>query len=287
MVKLKSNLGVMHGQLGGLRIYEVNGETIGACLPGKVSNPRSVAQMKQRIKLNNILANYSYIKPFLKDNFEGLRGNKNAASFFRSYNLMLTPVWLQEKEKLQNYCVLSPYVVSQGRIPSVNYAFQDDCFCTDIDLACEDLNANTTIMDLFHTIKSLNDGWSNGDMLKILVVRQSKDTTTTGYPQRPEGAALSIELSNSRKLLSAMPMLELLRKADLISLCNIDGKLAVRVTDTVNYTYAFAVVHTRGEGMEVKASTQKICLSDNELYDYYCSDEAMTLALKSYKTQME
>lgn len=286
MVKLKSNLGPMQGRIGGIRVYEVNGETIGVSIPQKIKNPKSVAQMKQRIKINNILAIYRFIKPFLQNNFEGIRGNKNAASFFRSYNLMLNPLWLQEREKLFDYCVLAPYVVSQGRIPSVSYEFKDDCFCTDINIADDDLNDDMMIQMLTATIKAFNEGWATGDSLKILLVRQQKMTETDQHLHYPECASIAIELTNSKNSIKSIPMLDVPEGFGRLSLCNKDGKLAVRVSDTEHYTYGFAVVHTKGEGMDVKASSQTLCLSDNALYDYYCSDEAMTLALKSYKTDM-
>ena len=67
------------------------------------------------------------------------------------------------------------------------------------------------------------------------------------------------------------------------SLCNVDGKLAVRVADTAEYTYAFAIVHGRGQGRDKIVSSQQLCLSDNALYDSYCSKEAFDKAYESYK----
>ncbi len=113
MVKVKSSFGKVSGKNANTIYYEVNGETIGRSKPAKMGNPKTEAQMKQRIKMNNILNMYKYIKGYLQQNFEGIIGNKNASSFFRSYNLMKTPVWLTKGQKESYKFVLAPYVVAQ------------------------------------------------------------------------------------------------------------------------------------------------------------------------------
>ena len=119
MVKVKSSFGKVSGTSANTIYYEVNGVTFGRSKPSKMGNPKTEAQMKQRIKMNNILNMYKYIKGYLQQNFEGIIGNKNASSFFRSYNLMKTPVWLAKEQKESYKFVLAPYVVAQGRITSV------------------------------------------------------------------------------------------------------------------------------------------------------------------------
>jgi hypothetical protein len=66
-------------------------------------------------------------------------------------------------------------------------------------------------------------------------------------------------------------------------LCSVDGKLAVRVEDSEEYTYDFAVVHGRWQGRDKIVSSQQLCLSDTALYDSYCSREAFNKAYESYK----
>ena len=131
MVKVKSSFGKVSGTKANTIYYEVNGVTFGRSKPTKMGNPKTEAQMKQRIKMNNILNTYKYIKGYLQQNFEGIIGNKNASSFFRSYNLMKTPVWLTKAQKESCKFVLAPYVVAQGRINSAGYEFRDGMFVSD------------------------------------------------------------------------------------------------------------------------------------------------------------
>ena len=87
----------------------------------------------------------------------------------------------------------------------------------------------------------------------------------------------------SRTKIGDIPVLESLSNMSRFSLCSVDGKLAVRVEDSEEYTYAFAAVHGRGQGRDKIVSSQQLCLSDNALYDSYCSKEAFDKAYESYK----
>ena len=53
MVKVKSSFGKVSGTKANTIYYEVNGVTFGRSKPLKMGNPKTEAQMKQRIKINN------------------------------------------------------------------------------------------------------------------------------------------------------------------------------------------------------------------------------------------
>ena len=284
MVKLKSSIGIVNGRVGNMRFYERNGEIIGVSLPNGIRNPKSPAQMQQRIKMNNILNMYKYIKGYLQQNFEGIIGNKNASSFFRSYNLMKTPVWLTKEQKESYKFVLAPYVVAQGRIPTVGYEFRDGVFVSDINVGDLEINDETEERVLSSVICGNNEGWTNNDTLQIILLKQKRIRTSDEEIELPKCNSYVITLDNaSATKIGEIPVLESLSNMSRFSLCSVDGKLAVRVEDSEEYTYAFAVVHGRGQGRDKIVSSQQLCLSDNALYDSYCSKEAFDKAYESYK----
>ena len=284
MVKLKSSIGTVKGRVGNMRFYERNGEIIGVSLPNGIRNPKSPAQMKQRIKMNNILNMYKYIKGYLQQNFEGIIGNKNASSFFRSYNLMKTPVWLTKEQKESCKFVLAPYVVAQGRINSVGYEFRDGLFVSDINVGDLEINDETEESILSSIICDSNEGWANNDTLQIILLKQKRIRTSDEEIELPKCNSYVVTLDKaSRTKIDDIPVLESLSNMSRFSLCSVDGKLAVRVEDSEEYTYAFAAVHGRGQGRDKIVSSQQLCLSDNALYDSYCSKEAFDKAYESYK----
>jgi len=284
MVKVKSSFGKVSGTSANTIYYEVNGVTFGRSKPSKMGNPKTEAQMKQRIKMNNILNTYKYIKGYLQQNFEGIIGNKNASSFFRSYNLMKTPVWLTKAQKESYKFVLAPYVVAQGRIPTVGYEFRDCAFISDINIGDFELNDQTEERVLSSIICGNNEGWTNNDSLQVILLRQKRAASLDEEIAHPTCCSIVVSLDNSSATkIGDIAPLESLSNMSRFSLCSVDGKLAVRVEDSEEYTYAFAAVHGRGQGRDKIVSTQQLCLSDNALYDSYCSKEAFDKAYKSYK----
>ena len=284
MVKVKSSVGIIKGKAGNMSYFEVNGETIGRSFHTSIKNPKTEAQMKQRIKMNNILNMYKYTKGYLQQNFEGIIGNKNASSFFRSYNLMKTPVWLTKAQKESFKFVLAPYVVAQGRITSVNYEFRDGVFISDINVGDLVINDQTEESILSSIICGNNEGWTNNDSLQVILLRQKRVAALDEEIAHPTCCSIVVSLDNtSATKIGDIPVLESLSNMSRFSLCNIDGKLAVRVADTDEYTYAFAIVHGRGQGRDKIVSSQLLCLSDTALYDSYCGEEAFSKAYESYK----
>ena len=284
MVKVKSSLGIITGKANNMRFYELNGEVIGVTIPAETNNPKTELQMKQRIKMNNILNMYKYIKGYLQQNFEGIIGNKNASSFFRSYNLMKTPVWLTKAQKESYKFVLAPYVVAQGRINSVGYEFRDGVFVSDINVGDLEINDETEERVLSSVVCANNEGWTNNDTLQVILLRQKRVASLDEDIVHPTCCSILVNLDNaSATKIGEIPVLESLSNMSRFSLCNIDGKLSVRVDDTTEYTYAFAIVHGRGQGREKIVSSQQLCLSDTALNDSYCSSNAFNKAFESYK----
>ena len=284
MVKVKSSLGIMTGKANNMRFYELNGEVIGVPIPAVTNNPKTEAQMKQRIKMNNILNTYKYIKGYLQQNFEGIVGNKNASSFFRSYNLMKTPVWLTKSQKESYKFILAPYVVAQGRINTLGYEFRNGVFVSDINVGDLEINDETEERVLSSIICGNNEGWTNNDTLQVILLRQKRTASLDEEIAHPTCCSIVVSLDNSSATkIGEIPVFESLSNMSRFSLCSVDGKLAVRVEDLEEYTYAFAAVHGRGQGRDKIVSTQQLCLSDRALYDSYCSKEAFDKAYKSYK----
>ena len=284
MVKVKSSFGKVSGTSANTIYYEVNGVTFGRSKPSKMGNPKTEAQMKQRIKMNNILNMYKYIKGYLQQNFEGIIGNKNASSFFRSYNLMKTPVWLTKAQKESYKFVLAPYVVAQGRIPTVGYEFRDGVFVSDINIGDLEINDQTEERVLSSVVCANNEGWTNNDTLQVILLRQKRVAALDEEIAHPTCCSIVVSLDNSSATkIGEIAVLESLSNMSRFSLCSVDGKLAVRVSDTNEYTYAFAVVHGRGQGRDKIVSSQQLYLSDTALYDSYCGEEAFGKAYESYK----
>lgn len=287
MAILKSGLGTFSGKIGGIRAWESNGRTIVASYDVKCRNPKTEAQMKQRLKLINILNNYRVLKPALLENFEGIAGNRNAATFFRKYNLRQKPVWLTKTDALYHKVVLAPYCVSQGIIKPIEYSLSSAGLTSNIELGTTVKEVTTDVTNLAYAILQNHEDWSNGDTLQIVAMRQSLKDNLKSDSSRAEMEAVTFILTTGKNqpLDSVVGVNHL--KSMGITIANHDGRLGIDISNRSDYVYALALVHGRGTGIKRLLSTQNLVLSDTSIYDHYASSEQMVEALKSYKTKME
>lgn len=287
MAILKSGLGIFSGKIGGIRAWESNGRTIVASYDVKCRNPKTEAQMKQRLKLINILNNYRVLKPALLENFEGIAGNRNAATFFRKYNLRQKPVWLTKTDALYHKVVLAPYCVSQGIIKPIEYSLSSAGLTSNIELGTTDKEVTTDVTNLAYAILQNHEDWSKGDTLQIVAMRQSLKDNLKSDSSRAEMEAVTLIMTTGKNqpLDSVVGVNHL--KSMGITIANHDGRLGIDISNRSDYVYALALVHGRGTGIKRLLSTQNLVLSDTSIYDHYASSEQMVEALKSYKTKME
>lgn len=287
MAILKSGLGIFSGKIGGIRAWESNGRTIVASYDVKCRNPKTEAQMKQRLKLINILNNYRVLKPALLENFEGIAGNRNAATFFRKYNLRQKPVWLTKTDALYHKVVLAPYCVSQGIIKPIEYSLTSAGLTSNIELGTTVKEVTTDVTNLAYAILQNHEDWSNGDTLQIVAMRQSLKDNLKSDSSRAEMEAVTLIMTTGKNqpLDSVVGVNGL--KSMGITIANHDGRLGIDISNRSDYVYALALVHGRGTGIKRLLSTQNLVLSDTSIYDHYASSEQMVEALKSYKTKME
>ena len=287
MAILKSGLGTFSGKIGGIRAWESNGRTIVASYDVKCRNPKTEAQMKQRLKLINILNNYRVLKPALLENFEGIAGNRNAATFFRKYNLRQKPVWLTKTDALYHKVVLAPYCVSQGIIKPIEYSLSSAGLTSNIELGTTVKEVTTDVTNLAYAILQNHEDWSKGDTLQIVAMRQSLKDNLKSDSSRAEMEAVTLIMTTGKNqpLDSVVGVNHL--KSMGITIANHDGRLGIDISNRSDYVYALALVHGRGTGIKRLLSTQNLVLSDTSIYDHYASSEQMVEALKSYKTNME
>ena len=287
MAILKSGLGTFSGKIGGIRAWESNGRTIVASYDVKCKNPKTEAQMKQRLKLINILNNYRVLKPALLENFEGIAGNRNAATFFRKYNLRQKPVWLTKTDALYHKVVLAPYCVSQGIITPIEYSLSSAGLTSNIELGTTVKEVTTDVTNLAYAILQNHEDWSKGDTLQIVAMRQSLKDNLKSDSSRAEMEAVTLIMTTGKNqpLDSVVGVNGL--KSMGITIANHDGRLGIDISNRSDYVYALALVHGRGTGIKRLLSTQNLVLSNTSIYDHYASSEQMVEALKSYKTKME
>ncbi len=84
----------MSGSAGDLTFKTLNGQTVVSEKVVRMTNPRSVAQMRVRTRWSNVIAMYSGIRPLLNNGFENRPLGLSDYNMFVKVNMQRTPIYL-------------------------------------------------------------------------------------------------------------------------------------------------------------------------------------------------
>lgn len=272
MAKVGVN-GALSGLMGNAIFRNFNGHTHVYVKPDKVSNPRTINQQTQRLKLRNILNIYGVLKDSLRDNFQGKVGRQTDYTRFQGCNLSQPAVYMTMREGFVfRSSVVAPYVVSFGTLASMEYHIEDGWLVSDIKAEGLNLEEHSTLMEFASTIIAENEDWKNGDILEIIFcdqIEKQYDENT----MMPYASCMFVEIP--------------LNSGSRDSLAGYIGKLEIKVNEdgllcfrTPSFVGA-AIVKKRGVGRDTTTSVQSLVVN-NPVFDKYHSEEQKQLAIESY-----
>lgn len=185
------------GKVAGTTIYQSNGETVMRVINRSVKNPRTTAQLIQRIITKTVAKQYSAMKDIVDHSFEGVTAGANTMARFRSVNNTL----LRERiaaaqqagstfDEIYNFIPLKtnkfiPVSVqlSEGSLPQVQMVSATD------NAVCAIGSSNTYEGVLNHL------GLERGDQLTFITVEQVNGSFKFSYarvildPRETDGTA--------------------------------------------------------------------------------------------------
>lgn len=185
MAKVKS-MGLRNyvGRLGGSVYYMLKGQNIGRELAPAVSNPRTTSQQEQRLRLANMVAFYRSNQPWMKAGaFESKKQTWSDYNAFVSANAGVSPVYLTKAQAAAGGCVVAPYVVTKGSLPSVALISDDsnEQFVSDLYVGeLSGISGATTAAQLSQALRDNNNGLQEGDQLSFILNIQG--TNAEGTP---------------------------------------------------------------------------------------------------------
>ena len=257
----------LSGRVGDLVYFVRGGQQIVRSVPASVKNPRTDAQMLQRMKWANILAVYRALQPCLKDNFEAKAAGQTDYNRFVSINLNSLPVYLEKNAARMGAAVVAPYVVSQGSLPEIHVSGETPV--TDIALGTLTLDGATTVGEFARAVVQHNDGFCYGDCLTFLMLRQQEDSQD-GHPfVVPTFARVCLDPSDGSLLHGLAPA---------AGFSSVDGFLGA--ADVLSGA-GVAWVHSRTLNGRTHVSSQRLVV-ENDLLEGYSDPRMLSAASRSY-----
>ena len=277
MAILKGIFRKQTGSIGDMTLRVVNGQTVTS---EKVTRntSKTFAQMVRRVQWANVVNLFRAFEGTLHPSFESRPRSWSDFNAFMSANIGQFGVYLTASEASQGGCLVAPYQITRGSLPSVGMGTTEAGVITsDIKVGALDITDETTLAAFSAAVRANNSGWEYGDQLSAYVALQKVNTIT----QVPyvEVHAYEITLAEDDETL----VLDLIDN-DPTCFAVVDQKLCLNAPINGGACY----VHSRKDGQKTRVSTQRFTAT-NDLLDAYTTEAKRTEAIISYggKTSTE
>lgn len=263
-------------KLGGTVLYTQGGRTLQRELAPEVKNPKTPAQMGQRVKWANLVAFYRANSGWMPKAFENKKATQSDYNKFMSLNASRSRIYLTKEQAKQGACVVDSYQVSDGTLQPVDVFPTAQDWVTNLYLTGLDKLDETTTLATFSTaLLSSNAGLRSGDQLSFIRVTQINNNTT-GIPYiQVRAYELIINEQGAGLVKDFWPI-------ELIALGEEQGLPALMVKNN-NKQGGFAIIVSRTQGGRVLVSPSQITqVNMGAIINQYSSSGALNDAILSY-----
>ncbi len=270
MAILKGFNNRIRGSFGNVTFRQKNGKTIISERITSSNGSKTPAQQRHRMKWANIVKMYKGLLPLFECAFEGKTDNVTDYNMFVKANINMQPVYLTKEEAAGDACVVAPYIITHGSLPSIKVNGTGANCITDIALGSLVIDESTTIAEFARTIVQNNMEYDYYDKIEFIHIEQQVNEAT----HLPYGI-----FKTYRVVLDKLNVFPLLSQVPAEGFTTIDGHLGHHTIADSNYAYAW--VHTRKSSGKTHVSSQML-IDNNSLLPKYTSEEAYQRAVETY-----
>lgn len=259
-------------QVAGAVLYNLKGQTIQREKAANVANPRTDAQMDQRVKLSNLVNFYRANKAWMaKGAFESKKQTWSDYNAFVSINLAESLVYLTKGQASAGVAICAPYIVTKGTLtPAVLTVQETSDTQNDVTLSYQASKAPTTWGALSQAIINAHAGIQNGDQLSIIYYMQK--TTGDNKFLRVRAQELVLDV-NSTKALTGM------FSGWTIEQTGMTYKAVARDEGSER---GISICFSRTVSGAIKVSDSQVIMLDTSDYDEAVADGSVESAIASY-----
>lgn len=263
-------------KLGGTVLYTQGGRTLQRELAPEVKNPKTPAQMGQRVKWANLVAFYRANSGWMPKAFENKKATQSDYNKFMSLNAANSRIYLTKEQARQGACVVDSYRVSDGTLQPVDIFPTAKDWTTNLYLTGLDkLDATTTIAAFSTALLASNAGLRSGDQVSFIRVTQLFNNTTDIPYVQVRAYELLIDEQGPGLVKDFWPI-------ELIALGQQQETKALMVKNN-NKQGGFAIIVSRTQGGRVLVSPSQITqVNMAEVINQYSSNAALQAAIDSY-----
>lgn len=262
-------------------IYQAYGQTRSRKLAASVANPRTQSQMMQRVKWSNLVNFYRANRKWMKYAFETKKQTQSEYNKLMSLNVSTSPIYLTKTQAAAGGCVVAPYLITQGSLPSVELSWDGAVFSTNIFTNDPAGNLfNTSVARFTQTLLEYNPALREGDQLSyIMCVQMTNAVTGTPYIVVRE-YEIVLDLSDNSSVSHYLP-------TEYFSTDDVAVNNPITVVPN-NLVGGVALIVSRTTSGRTYVSTQRLMLCNvDDIFTQYSSAAQMAEAIASYGDQSD
>lgn len=257
-------------------LYEAMGQTRSRKLRTSISNPRTQAQMTQRIKWSNLVNFYRANASWMKYAFETKKQTQSEYNKFMSVNVTASQIALTKDAAASGACIVYPYIMTQGSLPSIEWQNAPSVVKSNIFLTPnETMEDYNTVGEFSDALIQYNPALRERDQLSFIRLTQMVNATT-GYPYViVRKYEMILSKTSSEALEDYWPV-------ELFSAPGTETGNVLQVKKE-NRQGGFLMIISRTIGGKTYVSTQGVVIVNNEAFiQQYSNVNAIQEAISSY-----
>lgn len=269
-------------KLGGSVIYQAMGQTRQRALASSVSNPRTQAQMTQRVKWANLVNLYRANSDWMKYAFETKKASQSDYNKFMSLNVTNSNIFLPKNVAAAGGAVVQSYLITQGSLPSIEttYISGSAWWATNIYLGDSYVFPSPTIAAFTRVLLDNNPAMREGDQLSFIRMTQMTNSDNGAPYVIVRKYELVLSLTNQASVWDYLPI-------DYIDSSEAATNSQLVVKDSGN-AGGFVLILSRTIAGKTFVSSQRIVVANNSaLIAAYSSAAALQAAIDSYGSSEE
>lgn len=263
-------------RLGGTVLYTQGGRTLLRELAPEVKNPKTPAQMGQRVKWANLVAFYRANASWMPKAFENKKATQSDYNKFMSLNAANSRIYLTKEQARQGACVVDSYRVSDGTLQPVDIFPSAKDWVTNLYLTGLDkLDATTTVAAFSTALLASNAGLRSGDQLSFIRITQLFNNTTDIPYIQVRAYELLINEKGPGLVKDFWPI-------ELLAMSKVQDTSALMVKNNSKQG-GFALIVSRTQGGRVLVSPSQVTqVNMADVINQYSSSSALQAAIDSY-----
>lgn len=264
-------LGYARGKVGSLVFARRLGQQVTRAYNANPKDAATRSQVGQRVRMSNVVNMYRATRSLTNHSFEGAVGGQTSYNLFVRYNLVNSKVSLSKEAASFGACVVAPYVVSKGTLPSIQVQGLGAEAVTNIAVGSLAINNETTIAQFAAALVSNNPGINYGDQLTYLSLVQATDANS-GYPVVQSTIhEVTLNQSDNMPLRNYLPEVATAVKDGMLAHGSLIGRGG----------FCWILSRKNADG-SLSVSSQRIVLTSADVADQYTTTAAVTKAINSY-----